>query len=102
MMGAKPFGGRVDFCTMELLDKQEGRDPTAPVPVESHRLISEAAYGPENLKLICAAFDRAWEAILPVVDGTPLAHQAARLKLANMLLSVASNDKLDQDRKQTP
>lgn len=59
----------------------------------SHELIKAAAYGPEDLKLICEAFDRAWEAIMPVVDDAPLAQEAARLKLANMILSIARSDK---------
>ena len=60
--------------------------------------LRDSTYGPENLKLIGEAFDRAWEAIRPVVDDTPLAHEAARLKLANMILGLASSHTLDQVR----
>ena len=60
--------------------------------------LRDSSYGPESLKLICSAFDRAWEAIRPVVDDTPLAHEAARLKLANMILGLASSHTLDQVR----
>lgn len=67
-------------------------------PSGSRQFFSDSTYGPESLKRICEAFDRAWEAIEPVVDGTALAREAARLKLANMILSVASSDKLDGDR----
>ena len=68
----------------------------------TRQLFSATAYGPENLKLICRAFDQAWAAIEPVVDDNALAREAARLKLANMLLGVASNDKLDQARARSP
>lgn len=60
--------------------------------------LRDSTYGPESLKLIGEAFDRAWEAIRPVVDDTPLAHEAARLKLANMILGLASSQTLDQAR----
>lgn len=62
------------------------------------QVFSHLAYGPEDLKRICEAFDRAWEAIRPVLDDNPLAHEAARLKLANMILGIASIHKLDQAR----
>jgi hypothetical protein len=65
---------------------------------EARQIFSQAAYGPEDLKVICEAFDRAWEAIRPILDDNPLAHEAARLKLANMILGIASSHKLDQAR----
>ena len=60
--------------------------------------LRDSSYGPEDLKLLGEAFDRAWEAIRQVVDDTPLAHEAARLKLANMILGLASSQTLDQVR----
>jgi hypothetical protein len=60
--------------------------------MKARNLLSGAAYGPERLKDIYKAFDEAWRAIEPVVENTPLAHEAARLKLANMILSVAQSD----------
>jgi hypothetical protein len=54
-------------------------------------LIRSASYGPERLKQIYQAFDQAWEAIKPLVDDHPLAHEAARLELANAILSVAKD-----------
>lgn len=83
---------------MEFQNEQTNCDPQSPQPGTSQRLFSEEAYGPENLKLICEAFDGAWEAVARIVDSTPLAREAARLKLANLILSIASNDKLDQAR----
>jgi len=69
---------------------------------ETRLLFSATAYGPENLQRICRAFDQAWAAIEPVVEDNALAREAAQLKLANMLLGVASNDKLDQARATSP
>lgn len=54
--------------------------------------IGRSAYGPERLNQIYRAFDQAWEAIKPLVDDTPLAHEAARLTLANTILSLAKSD----------
>lgn len=65
---------------------------------EPRQIFRQVAYGPEDLKRICEAFDRAWEAIRPLLDDNPLAHEAARLKLANMILGIASSHKLDQSR----
>jgi hypothetical protein len=76
---------------------------TGTTAVLARQLFSGAAYGPDQLRLICQTFDHAWAAIAPLVDDTPLAQEAARLKLANMLLSVASTDKFEKARaKQAP
>ena len=60
--------------------------------MKARKLLSGSAYGPERLKAIYRAFDEAWAAIKPIVEDTPLAHEAARLKLANMILTVAHDD----------
>jgi hypothetical protein len=59
-------------------------------------LIRQSTYGPERLKQIYRAFDQAWEAIKPLVDDNPLAHEAARLTLANAILSVAKERPTDR------
>jgi hypothetical protein len=71
---------------------EESLDPGA------RQLLGGSAYGPENLRTIGKAFDQAWQAIAPLVDDNVLAHEAARLKLANMILSVASSENLDPTR----
>jgi hypothetical protein len=58
-------------------------------------LIRQSSYGPDRLKQIYEAFDRAWEAVKPLLDDNPLAHEAARLKLANTILSMAKGDLVD-------
>ncbi len=60
--------------------------------MRARNLLSGAAYGPERLKLIYLAFDHAWAGIKPLVEDTPLAHDAARLKLANLILEVAKDE----------
>jgi hypothetical protein len=80
------------------IDPSIDSGPTSEQQTEARQVFSQAAYGPEQLKLICDAFDQAWEAIRPVVDDNPLAHEAARLKLANMILGIASSQKLGQAR----
>jgi len=56
------------------------------------QLLTRSTYGPERLKQIYRAFDDAWAAIKPLVDDNPLAQEAARLALANTILSVAKGD----------
>ena len=56
-------------------------------PVGAHatskKLIAGATYGPAQLKVISDAFEAAWDDV-KVDYRSPLAVQAARLKLANM------------------
>ena len=57
--------------------------------VEAKRLIGQASYGPEMLSVLFQAFDEAWAALAPTCGENPLAIHAARLKLANAILSLA-------------
>ena len=54
-----------------------------------------AAFGPDTLKVITKAFDDAWAEIEPSVTDNPLALEAARLRLANIVLSLAKDDNSD-------
>jgi voltage-gated potassium channel Kch len=56
-------------------------------------LRQNAPYGPDALKAISQAFDEAWSAIAGNFSGE--ATEAARLRLADALLSVASDDSRD-------
>jgi hypothetical protein len=69
--------------------------------MKAMNLIRRSSYGPERLKQIYQAFDRAWEAIRPLVDDNRLAHEAARLTLANAILSVAKDDLGDRGSPRT-
>jgi hypothetical protein len=60
--------------------------------MKARSLLNGSAYGPERLTEIYEAFDKAWAAIKPLVQDTPLAQEAARLKLANMILAVAADE----------
>ena len=59
--------------------------------MKAKQLIESATYGPDELKVIGKAFDKTWEQIAPHVSGRPSAHEAARMKLANVVLSLAKN-----------
>lgn len=60
--------------------------------MKARTILGGASYGPDVLKDIYQAFDEAWAAIKPLVDDTPLAQEAARIKLANLILDVAKNE----------
>lgn len=72
------------------------REPTRHPRMKAIELIRQSSYGPDRLKQIYEAFDRAWEAVKPLLDDNPLAHEAARLKLANTILSMAKGDLVDR------
>jgi hypothetical protein len=59
--------------------------------------IDGASFGPEALKVIGEAFDEAWSSIAGNFGDDPGVIEAARLKLANALLSVAKEDSRDPD-----
>ena len=63
--------------------------------MRARQKIDVAAFGPEALKVIGQAFDAAWAEIADNFGGDPLAVEAARLKLADALLSIANEDSRD-------
>jgi hypothetical protein len=60
--------------------------------MEARHLIGSASFGPETLKGIIQAFDDAWNCLAADFGTNPLAIEAARLKLANVILAIAQND----------
>ena len=62
--------------------------------MEARRLIDTASFGPDTLKTLSQAFDEVW-ADIEGNFGCDQAREAARIKLANALLSVASDDSRD-------
>ena len=60
--------------------------------MKARKLISDMAVGPEALKVIGQAFDEAWEEIAGNFGSDPQEIEAARLKLANAVLSVAHGE----------
>jgi phage baseplate assembly protein W len=66
--------------------------------MKARQLISGAAFGPEVLKVIGKAFDDAWAEVAPSVGGNPLAIWAARLRLANIILRLTTENTNDAER----
>jgi hypothetical protein len=64
---------------------------------EARKLIAGAAYGPAELKIITDAFEAAWQDVANDYTS-PLAIQAARLKLANVILSLAADGVRDGEK----
>ena len=63
--------------------------------MRARQLIDGASFGPDALKAIGDAFDAAWAEISGGFGTHPVVIEAARLKLANAVLSVASEDSRD-------
>jgi hypothetical protein len=61
--------------------------------VEARHLIQSASYGPEVIKAMTQAFDEAWLAVAG--NFSQGATEAAKLRLAASLLSVASEGSRD-------
>jgi hypothetical protein len=59
--------------------------------MKARHLIGSSSFGPEALKGITQAFDDAWNVIAADVGKNPLAIEAARLKLANIILALVQN-----------
>jgi hypothetical protein len=63
--------------------------------MKARQLISSVLFGPEALRVIGQAFDEAWATIAGNFEEDPLSVEAARLKLANAILSVAQENSRD-------
>jgi hypothetical protein len=63
--------------------------------MQARALIQNASFGPDALQAIGQAFDAAWADIEGNFGEEPERVAAARLKLANAMLSVADNDSRD-------
>lgn len=58
--------------------------------MKARALIGGAAYDPATLKTLFQAFDDAWDRVAPQVSTRPEALEAARMKLAEIVLELAS------------
>jgi hypothetical protein len=63
--------------------------------MRAHQLIDGASFGPDTLKAIGQAFDQAWAQIAGNFGDDPSDIESARLRLANAMLSVVSEDSHD-------
>jgi hypothetical protein len=63
--------------------------------MKARQIIDGASYGPEALKVLGQAFDEAWQTIAGNFGNDPDDIERARMRLAEALLSVASEDSCD-------
>jgi hypothetical protein len=63
--------------------------------MKARRLVASGSYGPDQLKALGRAFDDAWGGIAPTVSARPKAVEAARFRLAEIILSLARNGNFD-------
>jgi hypothetical protein len=64
--------------------------------MKARQLIDSATYDPQQLNALRTAFDAAWKQISPAVRARGV--EAARLKLANVVLAVAPTGPIEADR----
>ncbi len=65
--------------------------------MKAGQLIDGASFGPEAMKALGAAFDAAWASIAGNFGDEPGVVEAARLKLADAVLAVASEGSRDSE-----
>ena len=65
--------------------------------MSARQLIDGAAFGPDALRVIGQPFGAAWDEIAPNFGDDPQDIDAARLRLANALLSIADEDTRNVD-----
>lgn len=61
--------------------------------MNARQLIGKASYGPDELKILFQAFDDAWDIVAPSISRRASAVEAARLTLAEIVLSLAATGK---------
>ena len=59
--------------------------------MKARRQVASAVYDPATLKVIGKAFDDAWEQIAPQVSARAYAIEAARLRLAEIVLGLTKD-----------
>jgi hypothetical protein len=57
--------------------------------MKPRQIIENAAFGPEALKIVFEAYDEAWKCIEGNFGGNPATAEAARSRLANIVLTIA-------------
>jgi hypothetical protein len=65
--------------------------------MKAKQLIDGASYGPDALYAIGKAFDAAWAEIVGTFGNDRTEVEAARLRLARAMLSIADEDSRDVD-----
>ena len=63
--------------------------------MKPRQIIENAAFGPDALKIVFEAFDEAWSSIEGNFGDDPATAEAARSRLANIVLTVARDGASD-------
>jgi hypothetical protein len=63
--------------------------------MKARQLIANASYQPGELRALGKAFDDAWGRISPDISERPPAIETSRLKLADIVLSLAKRGNFD-------
>ncbi len=66
--------------------------------MKARELIAGAVYDPAELKAVGKAFDDAWDQVASQVSTRPEAIEAARLKLAEIVLTLAKGSTRDPEK----
>jgi hypothetical protein len=64
--------------------------------MRARQLVSGAAFPPDELKVICEAFDDAWIELAPEVSADLVAVDTARMSLATIVLKLAATGPIDR------
>jgi len=59
--------------------------------MKARALIANAAYAPADVKILCKAFDEAWKVLAREIGSDKTAVEAARFRLANLILGFAKD-----------
>jgi hypothetical protein len=65
--------------------------------MEARKLIAGASFGPDALKVLFRAYDEAWAILAPRYGSDQSAIEAARLRLASIMLGLMREDTRDTD-----
>jgi hypothetical protein len=66
--------------------------------MKAHQLLARSAFDPAQLKTMGQAFEDAWAQIAPQISARAGAIDAARYKLAQLVLSLAKRGILDREK----
>jgi hypothetical protein len=65
------------------------------IDLKARQILAGSILDPIKLKAIYTVFDGAWQIIKPSVPKNPSAQEAARLKLANIILGTELKDPIN-------
>jgi len=82
-------------CLVRLPEYSEDREYRA---MDAYQIIRSAPHAPATLKLLRKAFDEAWESIAGNFGDQPQTIQAARIKLAKILVRLPTKENVEQMR----